>query len=398
MIATDPYPFDLGAIPRIVFGPGRLAELPRLARGFGTRVLLVSGSRSFLAGRHAAPTLRGFADAGLTLEQCTVAGEPSPESIDAAVRTFRDARIDVVIGIGGGSVLDAAKAIAGLLPTGDSVMDFLEGVGPERAYTGPALPFIAVPTTAGTGAEATKNAVLSRAGKNGFKKSFRHDLLVARYALVDPDLLATCSPALIAANGMDALTQLLEAYVSARANPLTDALAESGLHAVARGLLRWYRDGNDTAARTDMAYAALLSGIALAHAGLGAVHGLAAPLGAQFPIPHGVACGSLMAAATEVNLQALRSRAPTHPALAKYARVAAILRGENIGEVHAAHTALLDTLQAWTAEMRLPRLSAYGIGAADFAAIVADCRGNSMRTNPVLLTDAEVTAILAARC
>ena len=389
--------FELGAIPRIVFGAGRIAELPRLARTFGTRALLATGATSFIDGAHGAPLLRACAAAGVHIEHTTVVGEPSPESIDTAVRQFRDARIDVVIGIGGGSVLDAAKAIAGLLPSGDSVMDFLEGVGPERPYTGPALPFIAVPTTAGTGAEATKNAVLSRQGKQGFKKSFRHDLLVARYALVDPDLLATCPPALIAANGMDALTQLIEAYVSTRANPLTDALAESGLHAAARGLLRWYRDATDATARADMAYAALLSGIALAHAGLGAVHGLAAPLGALFPIPHGVVCGSLMAAATEMNLHALRSRAPTHPALAKYARVAEILRREGCGDVHSAHTALLETLGAWTDAMQLPRLRAYGVSAADYPAIVADCRGNSMRTNPVVLTDAEVAAILAAR-
>ena len=397
MIQNTTIAFELGAMPCIVFGAGRIAELPRLARTFGTRALLVTGAESFIAGPHGAPLLSACVTAGLCIERMTVVGEPSPESIDAAVHRFRTANIDVVIGIGGGSVLDAAKAIAGLLPAGDSVMDFLEGVGRNRAYTGPALPFIAVPTTAGTGAEATKNAVLSRQGKDGFKKSFRHDALVARYALIDPDLLATCPPALIAANGMDALTQLIEAYVSTRANPLTDALAESGLHAAARGLLRWYREPEDAAARADMAYAALLSGIALAHAGLGAVHGLAAPLGAQFPIPHGVVCGSLMAAATEMNLHALRSRAPAHAALTKYARVAEILRGGKLGDAHGAHTALLETLNAWTDEMRLPRLRAYGVTAADYPAIVADCRGNSMRTNPVVLTDTEVTAILAAR-
>ena len=397
MIDTAHIAFELGAIPRIVFGAGSIAELPRLARTCGVRALLVTGATSFIDGAHGAPLLRACAEAGIHVERLSVVGEPSPESVDTAVHRFRAAHIDVVIGIGGGSVLDAAKAIAGLLPSGDSVMDFLEGVGAQRSFAGPTLPFIAVPTTAGTGAEATKNAVLSRQGANGFKKSFRHDLLVARYALVDPNLLATCPAALIAANGMDALTQLIESYVSSRANPLTDALAESGLRAAARGLLRCYRDRENAAARADMAYAALLSGITLAHAGLGAVHGLAAPLGALFPIPHGVVCGSLMAATTEVNLHALRARAPTHAALTKYARVAEILRGEQFGDIHRAHTALLETLNAWTDAMELPRLGAYGVRADDYAAIVAGCRGNSMRTNPVALTDAEVTAILAAR-
>ena len=217
---------------------------------------------------------------GLSWEDMVVEQEPSPGLVDQAVRVYRHAGIEIVLGIGGGSVLDAAKAIAGLLPHGNSVMDHLEGVGPELPYQGPSLPFIAVPTTAGTGSEATKNAVLSMHGPDGFKKSFRHDLLVARYAVVDPALLATCPPDLIAANGMDALTQLLESYVSTRANPFVDALALSGLGYVRDGLLDWYEGGEKAAeGRAGMAYAALLSGITLAQVGLGSVHGLAAPLG-----------------------------------------------------------------------------------------------------------------------
>lgn len=389
--------FEFATIPRIVFGAGRIGELPRLARQFGSNALLVTGAESFVASAQWASLQTAFATAQMQVRQIAIAGEPSPELIDSIVCEWRGTGIDVVIGIGGGSVLDAAKAIAGLLPGTNSAMDYLEGVGRDLTYTGPALPFIAVPTTAGTGAEATKNAVLSRQGANGFKKSFRHDLLVARYALVDPNLLSTCPPALIAANGMDALTQLIESYVSIRANPLTDALAESGLQAAAQGLLRWYRAADDAAARANMAYAALLSGITLAQAGLGAVHGLAAPLGALFPIPHGVVCGALLATATEINLYALRTRAPTHAALTKYARVAEILRGEKFGDVHTAHTALLETLNAWTTDMQLPRLAAYGVTRHDYRAIVNDCRGNSMRTNPVVLTDTEVAAILDAR-
>jgi alcohol dehydrogenase class IV len=295
-------------------------------------------------------------------------------------------------------VLDAAKAVAGLLPHGNSVMDHLEGVGPETPYTGPSLPFIAVPTTAGTGSEATRNAVLSVHGQRGFKKSFRHDLLVARYAVIDPDLLANCPPDLIAANGMDALTQLLESYVSTRANPFTDALALDGLAYVRDGLLAWHEGGADAAeARAGMAYAALLSGITLAQVGLGVVHGLAAPLGAFYPIPHGVACGATVAAATGINIRALEQRQPDSMALTKYARAGRLLGGRaDVGDA-GARGGLVQVIKEWTARLGIPGLSRYGVEAGGFDALVACCRGNSMKTNPLMLEDGEVREILA-RC
>jgi len=317
--------------------------------------------------------------------------------VDEAVRAFRAETIEVVIGLGGGSALDAAKAIAGLLRPSNSVMDHLEGVGPELPYAGPATPFIAVPTTAGTGSEATKNAVLSVQGQDGFKKSFRDEKLVAEVALVDPDLLATCPPAVIAANGMDAFTQLLESYVSSRASPLTDSLAWGGMKAARDGLLALYADAGDAAARERMAYAALVSGITLAQVGLGSVHGLAAPLGAFFPIPHGVACGTLVATATRINIEALSAREPAHPALEKYALVGRLLSKQGQLGRDAAHAALLDTLEAWTLKLNLPRLAHYGVRHIDIPRIVANSRGSSMKTNPVLLDDSEIAAILVAR-
>jgi alcohol dehydrogenase len=277
-------------------------------------------------------------------------------------------------------------------------MDFLEGVGPELPYAGPATPFIAVPTTAGTGSEATKNAVLSVQGEGGFKKSFRHESLVARHAVLDPDLLASCPAPLIAADGMDALTQLLESYLSLKANPFTDALAMSGLRAARDGLLPWYQGEGDLAQHlANMAYAALLSGVTLAQVGLGSVHGLAAPLGAFFPIPHGVACGTLVGACCATNLQALRQRAPDSPALAKYAHVGKVLvRDMSLSDEDGCEQ-LLGVLTAWTEELRLPPLSAYGMAVADIARVVAHCRGSSMQTNPILLTDAEIAATLEQR-
>lgn len=291
-------------------------------------------------------------------------------------------------------MLDAGKAIAGLLKPGNSVLDHLEGVGPELPYRGPATPFIAVPTTAGTGSEATRNAVLSIAGQ--FKKSFRDDKLVAEWAIVDPDLIATCLPPLIAADGMDAFTQLLESFVSARANPLTDALARSGLMAVKDALLPLYA-GQSAAAREKMAYASLMSGLCLTQTGLGSVHGLAASLGAFFPIAHGVACGTLLAEATAANIEALAAREPDNPALPKYAEIGrrlAMRKGLNGRD---ARDFLVATLRQWQQVLGMPRLSAHRVTSADFPRIVANCRGGSMNTNPIVLTDAEITRILAAR-
>ena len=392
-------PFSLSRLPRILFGAGRIAELPTLAREFGTRVLLITGKQSFSASPHWQPLLAGLEHHRISWLQETVSGEPSPQWVDDAVARHHASGIDVVVGIGGGSVLDAGKAVAGLLPHAESVMNFLEGVGNGR-YTGPALPYIAAPTTAGTGSEATKNAVLSVQGPQGFKKSFRHECLVPAYALVDPDLLATCSPALMAANGMDALTQLMESYVSTKANTVTDALAWSGIRAVKDGFFPAWRGGDDPGAavgRAAMAYAALLSGITLAQVGLGSVHGLASPLGAFFPIPHGVVCGTLLAAATEINIRALRSRQPGHAALSKYAELGVLLSGAHAATNAAAEDRLVELLHEWTERLALPRLGDYGVTLNDFPRIIANCRGNSMKTNPIVLRDEEVHAILSQR-
>ena len=389
--------FSLSRLPRIEFGPGVLGKLPAIARTYGTRALLVTGAGSLKNSPFWATVTDGLKAQGVAWLHLAVPGEPSPLMVDEAVRALRPESVDVVIGLGGGSALDAAKAIAGLLKPGNSVMDHLEGVGPELAYAGPATPFIAVPTTAGTGSEATKNAVLSVQGADGFKKSFRDEKLVAEVALVDPDLLATCPAAVTAANGMDAFTQLLESYVSCRAAPLTDSLAWGGMKAARDGLLALYADAGDAAARNRMAYAALVSGITLAQVGLGSVHGLAAPLGAFFPIPHGVACGTLVAQATRVNIDALQAREANHPALEKYAQVGRLLSKQGQLNQTASHAVLIDTLDAWTRKLQLPSLAQFGVTPADIPRIVANSRGSSMKTNPIALTDAEIAGILAAR-
>ncbi|NBC33389.1 MAG: iron-containing alcohol dehydrogenase [Alphaproteobacteria bacterium] len=395
--------FSVSRLPRIVFGPGRRAAIAMEARHFGTRALIVTGARSFRESADWASLQDDLTAHGVAFESLTVEGEPSPELVDQTVGARHKDGIEMVIGIGGGSALDAAKAIAGLLPQGNSVMDYLEGVGLGRPFEGPALPFIAVPTTAGTGSEATKNAVLSRQGPEGFKKSFRHESLVARLAIVDPDFLASCPRSVIAANGMDAFTQLLEGYVATGANPVTDALAWSGMEAFHRGFLpAWRGEAPDAApGRACMAYAALISGIVLAQTGLGSVHGLASPLGAFYPIPHGAVCGTLVAEATDINIRALESRAPDSPVLDKYARVGALLAGRPPGDPAADpaadRAALVDVLRDLVERVEMPRLGSFGLTEDQVGHVVAASRGGSMKTNPLVLEDAEIDALVRRR-
>jgi len=393
--------FALGRLPRITFGAGSMGTLPAIVARHGGRVLLVTGQGSFAASGRRAALESGLAASGVTLVGAVaVASEPGPEDIDAAVVAWREADVAVVLGVGGGSALDAAKAIAGLLRTGDPVRVHLEGFADQRPYVGPAVPVVAVPTTAGTGSEATRNAVISRRGPDGFKRSFRDEQLVPADAVVDPDLLAGLSGASIANNGLDALTQLLEAYVSQKAGPVTDALALDGLAAVRDGLLAWHRDPEGPgapAARSRTAYGALLSGICLANAGLGAVHGLAAPLGAVRPIPHGAACGSVLWQTTDITIRALTDREPGSPALGRYATLGRVLAGLALSTPdYVAREALVDALRGLVEALGVAGLASFGLDDAVIATVVAGSRGSSMRTHPIALTDADLTAILRA--
>ena len=391
-------PFSIARLPRIEFGSGAFSRTAELTAQFGKHVLIVTGARSFPTSEGWKQLLQQFSALDISYDHVTIDGEPSPEMIDDAVKEHASANIEVVVGIGGGSAMDAAKAIAGLLRVNQSVMDFLEGVGPELPYKGPAVPLIAVPTTAGTGSEATKNAVLSKQGIDGFKKSFRDDRLVAEVAIVDPDLLSSCPRDVIAANGMDALTQLIESYVSIKANVFNDALGISGLRAARDGLVRLYQSaGADTDARERMAYASLISGINLAQTGLGSVHGLASPLGAFYPIPHGVVCGTLVAAATHTNINAMLEREPDNVAIGRYARVSEVLSQRRFKSIDEALDKLVELLQHWTYDLQLERLSTYGLTSSALDHVVEHSRGSSMKTNPIVLTDEEIKAMLVER-
>ena len=387
--------FNFTRMPEIHFGPGKLSLLPQQIARHGKNVLLVTGGASFARSDAYARLTEALDRAGIQFFHAAVSGEPSPAFVDATVERYRTDNIDCVVGIGGGSPIDAGKAISAMLPQEGSVVPFLECVDTKR-HDGRKLPYIAIPTSSGTGSEATKNAVLSSIGGDGYKSSLRHDNFVPDVALVDPELTLTCPPDVTAACGLDALTQLLEAYVSSKASPMTDALALSGLEHVAAGFIRAYENGaEDLAARSHMAYAALLSGIVLANAGLGVVHGFAGPIGGFFPMPHGVVCGTLIGAATRINIEALRQdAAQNRTALEKYARAGTLLAGRSAASVESGCELLVRTLDGWIASTGIARLSAYGISRADFPRIL-DKSNN--KNSPVTLDRGQMQAILEAR-
>jgi len=308
---------------------------------------------------------------------------------------FAPACLDAVVAIGGGSVIDCGKAIAAMLPLREPVTPYLEGVG-TKTHPGKALPFIAVPTTAGTGSEATKNAVISQVGQKGFKKSLRHDHFTPVCAIVDPELTLTCPPQVTAACGMDALTQLLESYVSPQASPVTDALALNGMKHVRSALLpASTHQGDDIELRASLAYAAFLSGVTLANAGLGIIHGLAAPLGAMVHIPHGIVCATLLAEACRMNIRRIRElRGPEDSVLVKYARVGQVLSLDPDADIPTACDLLLKTVDEWTEMLSIPRLGHYGVRECDLENLALQA---GQKTNPVQLELKDIKAILRAR-
>lgn len=380
--------FEFAAPTRIVFGEGKLGEAGRIAAAMGARALLVHGRDA----ARAEPLAALLAASGIDVARLAVAGEPTTTLVEEGVALARRHGCDVVVAVGGGSVIDAAKAVSALLANPGALHDYLEVVGPGRPLTERAAPLLAIPTTAGTGAEVTRNAVLM-VERDRVKVSLRSPLMLPAVALVDPELTYTLPPAVTASTGMDALTQCLEPFVTPAANPLTDALAREGMTRAARALRRAFLDGGDVEARRDMAVASLCGGLALANARLGAVHGFAAPLGGMFPVPHGVACARLLAPVTRANVRALAARAPGSPALARYDEAAALLTGNPAARAADAAS----WLDAVTDELRLPRLGAYGITAADVPAVVAKARkASSMQGNPIALTDDELGETLGA--
>lgn len=385
--------FNFSRLPLIYFGPGKASILPPLLSGYGRNILLVTGSSSFLASPGGQAIFENFKKEGLKVAHVSVKGEPSPDFVDSVVRDFRQKMPDVVVSVGGGSAIDAGKAISAMLTVEGNLKEYLEGVG-IRQHPGTKIPFIAVPTTAGTGSEATKNAVISEVGKEGFKKSLRHENFVPDVAIVDPLLTVSCPPGITAASGMDCFTQLLEAYLSDRANVYTDALACEGIKTVISCLLRAYMNGDDAEARGGMSFAALTSGICLANAGLGAVHGFASSVGARWPIPHGIVCGTLMAEANAANVRALRKADSNHVALKKYALLGKMVTRDQNRTDDYYIDGFINYLRELTRQLEIPALGSFGVDSGDADAI---CAGTDVKNNPVRLSEEELKEILLSR-
>jgi len=375
--------FEFATAGRVLAGPGRAVELPGVLAGFGSRVLVCTGANPE---RHAG-LLAGL---GLPAAVLEVGAEPTVELARAGVRAAREHGADVVAAIGGGSVIDTGKAVAMLLGNGGDPLDYLEVIGAGQAITRPAVPCVAVPTTAGTGAEVTANAVLA-SPEHRLKASLRSPLMIPRVALVDPQLTVSCPRSVTAASGLDALTQCLEPLVSPRASPLTDGLASEGLRRAAAGLRAAYADGENVAARADMATCALLGGMALANAKLGAVHGLAGVIGGIADVPHGIACAAVLAPVISANVRALRSGPPGQPALDRYGRAARLLTGDPAASVEDGLAWIRQTLVL----LDVPGLAAFGVGAQHADEIAAKAlTSSSMQGNPVALSHGDLKAIV----
>ena len=380
--------FEFATATRIIFGPGTISEAASLSGEMGKRAFVVTGRTI----ERAEPFLERLDKQGIEYVTFNVSGEPTTTMAAAAVQAARQAECDLVISIGGGSVLDTGKVVAAMLTNTGQLENYLEVVGAGRPLTQNAESHIAIPTTAGTGAEVTRNAVLS-VPEHRVKVSMRSPLMLPRLAVVDSVLTHSMPPSVTAGTGLDALTQLLEVYVSSQANPLTDGICREGLSRVGRSLRRAYEDGDDPDAREDMALASLFSGLGLANAKLGAVHGFAGPLGGMYSAPHGVICARLLPLVMEANVQALRRRKSNSAALAKYDEAARLLTGRN--------SALAADAVTWVRELcmalKVPSLARFGLKQQDFETITAKAKkSSSMKGNPVELTDDELLNIIRA--
>jgi len=379
--------FEFATATRILFGEGSVRDVAPAASAMGCRVLLVTGASP---GR-AAPLIASLEDAALTCLPFAVTGEPTIQLIREGAEYARRERCDLVIAFGGGSAIDAGKALAAMIANPGDPLDYLEVIGAGRPIVHPSAGFIAIPTTAGTGSEVTRNAVLA-SPSDRVKASLRSAGMLPRLAAIDPELTYGLPRAITASTGLDALTQLIEPYVSVRANPMTDQFCVEGIRRAAAALPRVWDDGGDRAARANMSWASLLGGLALANAGLGAVHGFAAPVGGMFPAPHGAVCAAVLPHAMAINVGALRQRAPESDALRRYDEVARLLTGS-------AHSTAEDGVR-WIAQLcrklEIPPLRAYGVSEPDIPGLVDKAaRASSMKGNPIVLAPEELREIVA---
>lgn len=378
--------FEFATAGRILFGMGIVKDVGQMAAAMGRRALVVTGASP----KRVAPLLASLARHQVEAVCFSVPGEPTIETVETGVGLAKAERCDMVIGFGGGSPLDAGKAIAAMLSNPGEVLDYLEIIGKGRALSQPPLPYIAIPTTAGTGAEVTRNAVLGST-VDKIKVSLRSPLMLPRLVVVDPELTVSVPPAVTAVTGLDALTQVMEPFLSNAANPITDGFCREGMARAARSLRKAFIDGSNTTAREDMAMTSLLGGLALANAKLGAVHGFAGTLGGMFDAPHGAVCAALLPHVMSVNVAALTARDPSNPALTRYDEVAGILTGKP--------TAIAADGVAWIhglcADLGVVGLANFGLRPDHFETVIAKAAGaSSMKGNPIRLSEEEMAQIL----
>lgn len=388
--------FSLHRQPQVFFGPGKLQQLTALISEFGNKLLLVTGGGTLRRSGSLASLVDRIQDESFLYHHCVVDGEPSPELVDRAVEEYEKAGVEVIVAVGGGSAIDTGKAISAMLLKKEPVEHFIEGQLGYKAHDGLKVPFVAVPTTSGTGSEATNNAVISKVGQNGYKRSLRHHAFVPEVALIDPELMLDMPSSLTAASGMDALTQLLEALVSPYGSPYTDAVALNGIEHFSRSFIKACKNGvADIDARSGMAYAAFMSGIALTNAGLGIVHGFASSVGGYVDIPHGVLCATLLCSATRENIVQLHGKGEgSDHFLEKYAKAGRLLCADSSLDDDEACQALLEKLDSWQNELKFPRLGDFGIVEKDVDLIVTRTRSKS---NPVELSEGSMKRILKER-
>ncbi|MFB3896775.1 MAG: iron-containing alcohol dehydrogenase [bacterium] len=380
--------FEFYSAGRLIFGTGSFSQLGPVAKSEGNTALIVLGKNALRQSGIVNRLVKQLEENNIQYTFFEgLAHEPDVETIDKGVELAKSSGCQLIIGIGGGSVLDTGKAIAGMVTNDGTVIDYLEGVGRGKQFVHPALPYIAIPTTSGTGSEVTKNAVISSSNPNNkYKVSIRSPLLIPKIALLDPELTVSLPPEPTAYSGLDALTQLIEPYVSNNANPFTDTLAISGIKLVGESLSDAYQTGDNLAAREKMMLAALFSGYALANAGLGAVHALARPLGAYYLIPHGLACAILLPVIMELNLKYRMD---------KYAEIGIALTGKPFENEDIAAYAGLDAVQKLNQELKVPKdFKAYQIKPADIPLLIEGAQGASLRDNPRELAKADLTALL----
>lgn len=376
--------FEFATASRIIFGAGSIRKTPELARSYGRQALIVTGRD---AGR-AAPLREDLNRSGISSAVFAVNGEPTLDDVRRGAEAARD-NCHFLIGFGGGSAMDAAKAIAVLTANSGEPLDYLEVIGKGETFTHPPLPCIAIPTTAGTGAEVTRNAVLG-SPDHGLKASLRSTFLLPAVAIVDPQLTMGLPPPVTAASGLDALTQLIEAFVSCRAQPFTDMFCRTGITHVRGALREAFEDGKSLPARESMSFASLLSGLALANAGLGVVHGFAAPLGGMLHAPHGAICAAVLPGAVDVNIRALRQRASGHTALNRYREIAHFLTANARTEPED----LVPWLGSLTNDLGIRPLQAFGLRSAQLPELVDKAaKASSMKANPIPLTTDELMEV-----